>query len=126
MRITGIYRFEAAHNLTLCEGGPEPVHGHSWRLEVTLEGPVRPDGMVYDFVALRRLVEDRVLSRVRSRHLNDLLDNPSAECVARWIWDRLAPDLPLVEIRLWEGPDGYVSCRGDESRGPAAAPGDRA
>jgi len=113
MHVTGTYRFEAAHNLTRYEGGPEPVHGHSWRLEVTVAGPVGDDGMAFDFLALRRRVEERILSRVRNRYLNEILENPSTERLAIWMWDRLAPDLPLVEIKLWEGPEGFVTYRGE-------------
>jgi 6-pyruvoyltetrahydropterin/6-carboxytetrahydropterin synthase len=54
-----------------------------------------------------------VLARVDHRNLNDVLDNPTAEHIARWIWETLAPHLPgLVEVRLYEIPDCCVTYRG--------------
>jgi 6-pyruvoyltetrahydropterin/6-carboxytetrahydropterin synthase len=112
MRVTGTFQFEAAHNLTLYKGGPEPLHGHTWRLEVSLEGPVRADGMVFDFVELKRIVEERVLSRVRNRYLNELIPNPSTELLAAWVWHAIEKDLPLLdEVKIWEGPESNVAFR---------------
>ncbi|NUN48881.1 MAG: 6-carboxytetrahydropterin synthase [Candidatus Brocadiae bacterium] len=112
MRITREFTFEAAHHLTRLPGGPEPNHGHTWKLAVTLEGPVRPDGMVYDFVRLGEIVRRRILKLVDHRDLNRVLPNPSAERVALWCWSKLK-DLPLAEITVHECQGCFATYRGE-------------
>jgi 6-pyruvoyltetrahydropterin/6-carboxytetrahydropterin synthase len=64
-------------------------------------------------VLFRSIVGERILARVDHRTLNDVLDNPTAENIARWIWESLAGSLPgLVEVRLYEIPDSCVTYRG--------------
>jgi len=46
--------FAAAHFITFGHGGCEPLHGHNYRVGVTLAGDLDRHSMVYDFVALRR------------------------------------------------------------------------
>lgn len=113
MRITREFRFEAAHHLVDYDGKCARPHGHSYVLRVTLRGPIRDDGLVHDFVDLRKTVEERVLDRLDHTDLNDLLPQPSAEHLAVWCWDALA-DLPLDEIVIAETPTCWVSYRGPE------------
>ena len=112
MRVGKTWTFEAAHNLVDYPGGPEPVHGHTYRLEVALEGPVGPQGMVLDFVELDRVMRERVLARLDHAFLNDVVPQSSTENLAGWIWRQLK-DLPLAEVKLWEGPDSYVVYTGE-------------
>ncbi len=121
------YRFEASHQLP-CHGGRcRHIHGHSYRFRVTIEGPVDPvTGMVMDFEDLDRLVGERVLPRLDHRHLNDLLENPTAEWIAAWIWRTLSPRLPgLVEVEVWEMEGASVACRGESLPSGAPAGEDR-
>ncbi len=118
------YRFEASHQLP-CHGGQcRRIHGHSYRFRVTIDGPVDPaTGMVIDFEDLDRLVAERVLPHLDHRHLNELLENPTAEWIAAWIWRTLAPHLPgLAEIEVWEMEGASVAYRG-ESLPPGGAAG---
>jgi 6-pyruvoyltetrahydropterin/6-carboxytetrahydropterin synthase len=112
MRVAREFRFEAAHRLRGYKGSDEPVHGHSWRLRVTLAAPVGDDGLAYDFVDLARIVNERVVSLLDHTDLSGRFEQPSTERIAEWIWSRLA-DLPLFEVRLWEGPDQWVAYRGE-------------
>src|SRR5437763_781767 len=84
--ITTIREFAAAHQLRLYDGSMEPLHGHNWRVEVTI-GAEKLDaiGVVMDFHELERLV-DAIIGDYHNRHLNEVAAfasrNPSAENVA--------------------------------------------
>jgi 6-pyruvoyltetrahydropterin/6-carboxytetrahydropterin synthase len=104
IRNTVSFRFSAAHRLPHYEAMCNKLHGHNYDLAVTVEGPVDPaSGMLVDFVALQQLVENKVTRRCDKGLLNDILENPTAENLVRWIWDELKPGLPaLTEITLTE------------------------
>ena len=86
-------------------------HGHTYELEVTVEGEIDPEtGYVMDFAQLKRTVEERVLVRLDRRHLNFDVDflagrNPTAENIVIGIWaqleGRVAP-ARLVRVALNE------------------------
>jgi 6-pyruvoyltetrahydropterin/6-carboxytetrahydropterin synthase len=98
--------FESAHFLPHVPEGHKcrRVHGHSFRVVVTVDGAVDPDlGWVLDFADLKAAVSP-VVEALDHRLLNDLdgLENPTSEVLAVWIWDRLAgqlPSLSAVEVR---------------------------
>jgi 6-pyruvoyltetrahydropterin/6-carboxytetrahydropterin synthase len=83
------------------------MHGHSYRLEVALRGPLRTRGpargMIEDFDRVERIVGKRVLDALDHHNLNDYIENPTVENIVLWIWKRLDRALPLLdEIVLWE------------------------
>jgi 6-pyruvoyltetrahydropterin/6-carboxytetrahydropterin synthase len=83
------------------------LHGHSYRLDVAVAGPLQAGGpargMVVDFDELSSVVKPHVIERLDHASLNDLMPNPTAEHIALWIWAELAPRIPqLVEIVVWE------------------------
>ena len=83
------------------------LHGHSYRLDVALEGDLQTDGpaagMIEDFAFVTRVVKEAVINELDHRSLNELLPNPTAENIVVWIWSRLAPELSgLAELTLWE------------------------
>ena len=107
MQIRKSFTFEAAHVLPHHPGKCARLHGHSYRLEVALDGPLQAEGracgMVQDFETVSRLVKESVIGELDHRSLNELLENPTAEQIAVWIWRRLVPALPqLTELVLWE------------------------
>ncbi len=89
MFVTKEFTFDSAHFLTNYYGKCERVHGHTFRLQVTVEGKVQSNGLVIDFVVLKRIVKKHVLDKLDHHLLNDVVENPSAERVIVWIWDRL-------------------------------------
>lgn len=109
------FSFDSAHFLTKYHGKCERLHGHTYRLRVTVEGSVQDDGMVMDFKELKTLVKAKVIDRYDHQNLNDFFDNPSAENVVMQIWKDLDADLPvkLYELILWETPDSFVTYRGE-------------
>ena len=89
------FRFEAAHFLPQVPEGHKcrRIHGHSFRGEVAVRGPVDPKlGWVIDFADLKRAV-DPLIKELDHYLLNDIagLENPTSEILAIWIWRRLAP-----------------------------------
>jgi 6-pyruvoyltetrahydropterin/6-carboxytetrahydropterin synthase len=118
MRLDVEFYFAAAHRLPRYEGPCFRMHGHNYRFFVGLEGEVDPrTGMIADFGEVKRIVQEQVLARVDHRTLNDVLENPTAENIARWIWEVLEPHVPgLAEVRLFEIPDSCVTYRGGRGR----------
>ena len=113
--------FEAAHHLRDYVGGPEPVHGHSWKIEVALEtGALGAYDLSVDFVPTERLVKE-LAARLHDRDLNTVppfdVKNPTAENVALWVADEIARSgllkdgARLVEVTVWEGPRNSVTYR---------------
>lgn len=107
--VTRSFSFEAAHQLPWYDGPCRQLHGHGYRLEVTVEGPLGPQGIVVDFAEVAEVVGREVLARYDHRYLNDLLDNPTAELIAHDVWKRLeSAGLSLARLRLWETPTSMV------------------
>lgn len=83
------------------------MHGHSYRLEVAIRGPIRSEGpargMIEDFDTIKQIVRREVVDVLDHQTLNDFIENPTAEHIVMWIWKRVAPHLPgLDELVLWE------------------------
>lgn len=118
MRLDVEFHFAAAHRLPRYDGPCARVHGHNYRFLVGVEGEVDPkSGMIADFGDIKAAVQEHVLTRVDHRDLNDVLANPTAENIARWIWETLDGRLPgLREVRLFEIPDSCVTYRGPGAR----------
>lgn len=92
-------------------------------MAVTVEGPVKKDGLVIDFVVLKKYVSEKVLDKVDHTDLNDLLPNPSAELISQWMWEQLKDigretnsTVHLVSIQLWEGENTSVILSHDDAR----------
>ncbi len=118
MRLDVEFYFAAAHRLPRYDGPCFRQHGHNYKFFVALEGEVDArSGMIIDFGQVKAAVQEEVLARVDHRDLNDVLENPTAENIARWIWEALEPRLPgLCEVRLYEIPDSCVTYRGPGGR----------
>lgn len=108
-KISTTRTFAAAHQLRLYDGSLEPLHGHNWRVKVTVAAP-RLDsiGVVMDFHELERLI-DEIIAPLHNRHLNEVAPfdrelNPSAENVALHVGRslRLKEPVRLVSVEVWE------------------------
>lgn len=115
MRVRRRFGFEAAHLLPRHPGKCRNLHGHAYELEVTVDLPVEPEsGMAIDFSELKKIVRAEVIDRLDHGYVNDLMENPTAERMAVWIWGRLQPVLSgLVEVELHETRDCSVVYRGE-------------
>jgi 6-pyruvoyltetrahydropterin/6-carboxytetrahydropterin synthase len=100
------FRFEAAHQLPWHAGKCRQLHGHGYRLEVTVTGPLTDDGIVIDFADLAAVVRRDVIDVYDHSYLNDLIDNPTAEVIVGDALKRLtAAGLAVTRLRLWETED---------------------
>ena len=109
------YWFEAAHFIYNHPGKCRNLHGHSYKLFVSLEGKPNPEtGMIIDFDDLSKVVVENVTSRLDHRFLNDLIPLSTAENISVWIWEQLKPALPqLRQIEVYETTDNCVIYRGE-------------
>lgn len=119
MLVSREFTFDAAHFLTNYRGKCERLHGHTYRLRVTVEGHVRSDGLVIDFVLLKEIVKKRILDKLDHFLLNDIIKNPSAERIIVWIWKELNKagfnkSVRLYELKLWETPSVFVTYSGKD------------
>ena len=104
MKVAREFTFDAAHYILDDKGTPcEELHGHTYKLRVVVEGPVKDDGMVIDFTEIKRIVNEKVMPSVDHKDLNKLLKNPTAENIAQLIYDTLKSEMNIVSVRVWEG-----------------------
>jgi 6-pyruvoyltetrahydropterin/6-carboxytetrahydropterin synthase len=110
------FTFDAAHNLPRYHGKCERLHGHTFKVRVTVKAPLDSwSGMAFDFHDLKRTVEARVVAVLDHSYVNEIVPNPSAEYIAVWIWERLS-DLPMHEVKVWETPTCFVTYNGPPGR----------
>jgi 6-pyruvoyltetrahydropterin/6-carboxytetrahydropterin synthase len=112
MLIAKEFTFDAAHRLLNYDGPCANLHGHTYKLQIVLSGPVQKNGMVIDFVDLKKIVTEKVISKLDHKFINKIIKQSTAENIAVWIWKQLEKNLPLYEIGLWETPTSFVIYRG--------------
>ena len=105
--------FSAGHALRGYKGKCENVHGHNYKVRVTLEGPKLDSiGLLYDFTHLKRVIRN-VTEAVDHKYLNDLTPfdviNPSAENLAKYFYDETTRQMNvtpegarIASITIWE------------------------
>ena len=106
--ITTTRTFSASHQLRLDDGSLEPLHGHNWRVRVTVAAAKLDSmGVVMDFHDLERRL-NLVVDPLHNRHLNEIppfdRTNPSAEHVAWHIGLSLGlpADVRVACVEVWE------------------------
>ncbi|GBF51034.1 6-pyruvoyl-tetrahydropterin synthase [Leptospira ryugenii] len=118
IRIEG--RFESAHFLYdyFPDGSDEPIHGHSWKVEVFLtgDGSLRKDSISYDFLTAKTRLQELVHS-IDHILINEHKDfqgvNPTSENVARWFYAGLKGEViktggKILRIVIYEGPENLA------------------
>lgn len=108
MRLCREFYFDAAHYIPQYKGKCEKLHGHTYKLEVVIEGAIKKDGMVVDFAKIKQIVETTVIEKLDHQALNELFENPTAEHILEWISVQLKENLPVYSLRLWEGHGKWV------------------
>jgi len=98
--LTKTFQIEAAHRLPLLPKGHkcERMHGHSFRIEVRVEGECDPKlGWLMDYADITAAFQP-IFDQLDHRCLNEVpgLENPTSEILAKWIWDYLKPALSML------------------------------
>lgn len=111
------FEFDAAHNLIHYHGKCEKLHGHTYKLVVKLEGEPDKEGMIYDFVELKKTVKERVVDKLDHAYINDIIPQPTAENIALFVWNELKDVLKrdnsrLFEVEVWETKTSGIVYRG--------------
>lgn len=137
IRITKMYDFEMAHVLKDYDGPCRNIHGHSYKLFVTIAGtPITDEnspkkGMVMDFKDLKAIVRNNIVDRfdhalvISSKTDTEMIDNikkyvekliivdyqPTSENLvtdfAATIQSLLPENVDLHSVRLWETATSY-------------------
>lgn len=94
------FSIEAAHRLPNVPQGHKcaRLHGHSFRVEVHVQGAVDEEaGWVVDFADIKKAFRP-LFKQLDHHYLNEIegLSNPTSENLAKWLWTRLRPELPLL------------------------------
>jgi len=132
LSITKEFIFDAAHHLSLPHLSPEEnravyghcamVHGHTYKLQVTLCGTCGADGMIMNFCTLKKLVREHILDRYDHSDLNTLPEYrelpPTAENMAQYIFQTLSSVLRseryrLTRIQVYENATSWATVTAD-------------
>ncbi|WP_428898077.1 6-pyruvoyltetrahydropterin/6-carboxytetrahydropterin synthase [Parelusimicrobium proximum] len=97
-------KFSSAHHLPGYNGDCRNLHGHTWQVEFIIEGSVKENGMVEDFKVLKKIFDEHIPDH---KYLNDYVDNPTAENLVKYLFDKLSSvlkerGLKLKQVELWE------------------------
>ncbi len=97
-------KFYWAHYLTNYYGKPEPIHGHTWQVEVcVLARELDEGGIGVDFLKLKEDLENLLPDHtLLNEHFNF---SPSAENLAKWIYEKLKGKYEVERVSVWETED---------------------
>ena len=116
VRDTKIFTFDSCHHLPFHQGKCKNLHGHTYTLEVTIEGSLVKEetpeyGMITDFVNLKEIVKRIVVDKYDHQDLNNFFLNPTSEVMAKVIFHDLCTEFNSLEVpyslhsvKLWETP----------------------
>ena len=115
-KLENIYKDDAWNLKTY--GKCNHIHGHTYKLVVTVAGDPNPDtGMLVNFVTLKEVVTKNIIRTMDHKFLNTVFPHgtiTTCENMLKYFWNMLVIDLPnLYEINLWETPTSYASMQRD-------------
>jgi 6-pyruvoyltetrahydropterin/6-carboxytetrahydropterin synthase len=115
-KITKIFGFDSAHRLYDYDGKCKNIHGHTYKLEITLIGEILSNtGMIIDFHDLEKIINKIIIDKVDHQYLNDVFKfNPTCENLAVWIWNEIKSNIKnekyfLSKVVLWETPTSFIT-----------------
>lgn len=105
MRIFKEVTFDAAHHLPNVPSGHKcgRLHGHTYRVRVWVDGwPDRHTGWIVDYADIDAAVQP-VIAMIDHHGLNSVIENPTTENVAMWLWEKIKGGLPgICRIEVYE------------------------
>ncbi|HPG54197.1 MAG TPA: 6-carboxytetrahydropterin synthase QueD [Smithellaceae bacterium] len=120
--VTIIKSFSAAHILSQVGGKCEELHGHNFKVELSVgAASLNQSGLLIDFRLVKKWLEE-VLEEMDHKHLNEISGfagiNPSAENVARHIAEKIMPKaekegVKVTKVKVWESENACVTYTGD-------------
>ncbi len=118
MELTSEFKFHAAHSVKI-GGKPEPTHGHTFKLQITVEGKPDKEGFVIDFVKFKELVKEKVIEKLDHRNLNEIFSQPTVENIGLWIFAELKKPVhsfgcKLKEVRVFETDSDWITVKEDD------------
>lgn len=116
MRVTVREKFDVAHRLEDYQGKCAGLHGHTYKVELTVSGSQLKSGILVDIVELKKILKS-VIDQFDHRYLNELDDfqelNPTAENIAMVIaqktQEKIPPNVRVREVKVYESDDSWVS-----------------
>ena len=79
------------------------MHGHTYKVELIIEGEKKGNGMVMDFYDIKSILR-KVLADYDHRCLNDIIEVPSVENICESVYGKLKEQIPYpLVLRMWEG-----------------------
>lgn len=98
-------KFSAAHQLRNYQGRCERLHGHNWKVAVSVRAAVLNDtGLVLDFKDIRDKADD-LLAQLEHSFINEVFPfteiNPTSENIAKWIFDGISKKLNTETVRVY-------------------------
>lgn len=124
VEVTKEFTFDSCHQLLDYVGACERLHGHTYKLQVTLEGVPDKRGIVVDFKDVSKLVKKGIIEPLDHYNLNDKLDfNTTAEnmsvyffdymdCVIKQLSEVEKRYIKVTKVRLWETPTSFATYKG--------------
>ncbi|WP_349408199.1 6-carboxytetrahydropterin synthase QueD [Pseudalkalibacillus sp. SCS-8] len=122
--VTKEFTFDAAHHLHCYEGKCKSMHGHTYKLVITISGYVNDIGITVDFGDIKTLFKEEIDAKLDHRYLNEVLPNmnTTAENMIVWIWEQLDQRLQQIpeyqdrkarieELKLYETPTSYATLK---------------
>ena len=119
VEVTKEFTFDSCHQLLAYDGPCERLHGHTYKLQVTIKGKQDYRGMVLDFKDLKKVCKEKIIEPLDHYNLNDkLIYNTTAENMVVHFYDVIksyceGKEFDVVCVRLWETPTSYAEYRGE-------------
>lgn len=118
--VTKELTFDSSHNLLAYDGPCANLHGHTYKLQVTLKGLTDENGFLLDFKDLKRIMKEKIKNPYDHKYLNDLMPfNTTAENMVKYfaqlimfsVGELYGDRVRLAEVKLWETPTSFATIK---------------
>lgn len=128
VEVTKEFTFDSSHKLMQYLGKCANLHGHTYKLQVTIVGTVNEIGLVLDFKVLKKIVEDKVVNSLDHEYINNVVEyNPTCENMVIDIFNTLKSEIEelnkkspnfmsLSQVKLYETPTSFAVYSGQRIR----------